>query len=159
MSWFSKATSWVGNAVKSVGNAVKSVASVALPVAGFAVGLVAPSLGEGIGKLASKIGGKLSEVTGIGDGKPGILGIGDGEPGILGIGTGKNKAAKAEEIADLAMEKMKPLLAKLEQPGGTLSEPEKLKLAQLQAEADMKKDGVSPMALIGGGILFLLALL
>jgi hypothetical protein len=145
VSWFSKATSWVGNAVKSV-------ASVALPIAGFAVGLVSPTIGNAITKVADKIGGAVANITGIGDGKPGILGIGDGQPGILGIGTGKAKEEQAKEIAAMAVEQMQPLLAKLQTSQG-LTEPEKVQLAKLQADADMKSEGM------GGIIPWLIGLL
>lgn len=161
MTWFSKAASWVG---KNVG----TIAKVALPVVGFAAGLIAPSIGSAIGKLADKIGNKVSDITGIGDGKPGIFGIGDGLPGVFGIGTGKSK----EELIKAAVSRMKELLEKkdpspaekseLEDVKKTASESEEgRKLAEKAKEAaskDMKKDGINPLYLVGGGLLALFAL-
>lgn len=160
MSWFSKAASWVG---KNVG----TIAQVALPVVGFAAGLLVPSVGTAIGKLADKIGNKVSDITGIGDGKPGILGIGDGLPGLLGIGTGKNK----EELIKAAVSRMKELLEKKDPSPAERAELEDVKktasqsdegaeLARKAKEAaskDMKKEGINPMLLVGGGLLALFA--
>lgn len=147
MSWFSKLGSW---AKKNV----STIATVALPIAGFAVGLVAPGVGATIGKLADKFGNKVAAITGIGDGKPGVFGIGDGLPGILGIGTGKGRQA----MIDAAVEKIKALTSKADS-GIELSPPEKLELLQAkkQADSDMKKDGVNPLFLVGGGLLALFA--
>jgi hypothetical protein len=143
MSFFSS----IGDAFKKVGSVVGKVASVALPVAGFAVGLVAPALGAGISKVADKLGNKVSQITGIGDGKPGILGIGDGLPGILGIGTGKNKA---ENIAATAKAVVKAMETK-EKSGEVLTAEEQA--AKTQAEADIKKEsGINPLYLLLGGL-------
>lgn len=147
MKWLGKLKSWAG---KNAG----TIAKVALPIAGFAVGLVAPGVGATIGKLADKIGNKVAGMTGIGDGKPGILGIGDGLPGILGIGTGKGRKA----MIDAAVEQIKALTAKADS-GVELTPPEKLQLLQAkqQAGSDMKKDGINPLFLVGGGLLALFA--
>lgn len=152
MSLFSKFGRWVKKTAGNVGDALGNVSSVLLPVAGFAVGLLSPKLGETIGNLADKIGNKVSKITGIGDGKPGVLGIGDGLPGLLGIGTGKGKAKKQTDIAKLVLA---ALTAK--EDSGTPLTPEE-KTAKTEAEADMKKDGVNPLFLLGGGLLALFAL-
>lgn len=148
MKWLKKLSSWT---VKNAG----TIAKVALPLAGFAVGMVAPGVGATIGKLADKFGNKVASITGVGDGKPGVLGIGDGLPGILGIGTGKARQA----MIDAAVEKIKALTSKVNS-GVELSPPEKLELQQAkkQADRDMKKDGINPLVLVGGGLLALFAL-
>lgn len=155
MTWFSKAASWVGKNVKAV-------ASVALPIAATVVGLVSPQIGAGIGKLADKIGNKIADVTGIGDGKPGIFGIGDGLPGVFGIGTGKGAADTARQ----AVEAIEAIKAKVK--GGvplTVQESAILQTTQANdanaknaAGNDMKKEGINPLYIFGGGILALLAL-
>lgn len=146
MSWFSKAFDWV----KDKG---ASIAKVALPIAGFAVGLVAPGIGATIGKVADKLGNKLSDITGIGDGKPGVFGIGDGLPGIMGIGTGKGKAADIKAQAEAVVKAMGDKAA----AGQALTAEEQA--AKARAEADIKKEtGVNPLVWIAGGIAALLML-
>jgi hypothetical protein len=153
MSWLSSAVNWV----KDKGS---TIAKVALPIAGFAVGLVAPGVGAAIGNIADKIGNKLSDLTGIGDNKPGVFGIGDGLPGIAGIGTGKGKEAEAQRIAGYvtdALEAKKVLVKSLADKvasGQPLTAEEQK--AKAQAEADIKKEsGVNPAWLIGGLLAFL----
>ena len=147
MKWLKKLGSWTA---KNAG----TIAKVALPIAGFAVGMVAPGVGATIGKLADKLGNKVAGMTGIGDGKPGVFGIGDGLPGILGVGTGKARQA----MIDAAVEKIKALTSKVNS-GVELSPPEQLELQQAkkQADRDMKKDGINPLVLVGGGLLALFA--
>lgn len=145
MSIFSKLGKWVKEKAAPIAKAV-------LPVAGFAVGLVAPGVGAAIGKVADTIGNKIKDVTGIGDGKPGVLGFGDGLPGILGIGTGK---AALEKLKKENYDLISQVEVKLKK-GEPLSAPEKL--AYEQAKRDMKSEGINPLYLIGGALLGLLAL-
>lgn len=147
MTWISKLASW---GKKNGG----TIASVGLGVAGFVAGLAAPGVGAAIGKIADKIGNKASEISGVGDGKPGVFGIGDGLPGLFGIGTGKAK----EALVKMAVDRIKALQAKAS-GGAELTPPEKLELADAKktAEADMKKEGINPLILVGGGLLALFA--
>lgn len=166
MSWLSKAASWgkktIGKATSYVGNNIGTVAAIVLPVVGFAAGLAAPGVGAAIGKFADKLGNKVSKVTGIGDGKPGVFGIGDGLPGLFGVGTGKGK----EKFIQSILGRVKDLTAK-KASGADLTDEENRELengkrtadseAGKEAAKDMKKDGVNPLVLLGGGLLALFA--
>lgn len=145
MTWLSKLGSWTK---KNLG----TIAQVALPVVGFAAGLVAPGVGATIGRLADKFGNKVASITGVGDSKPGILGIGDGLPGVLGIGTGKGKLKKTVDIAKLVLAALK----EKEDSGVPLTSEEKT--AKTEAQADMKKEGLNPLFLLGGAALAFFAL-
>lgn len=147
---------WLRNLGKWTKKNAGTIAKVALPVVGFAAGLVAPGVGATIGKLADKLGNKVSGMTGIGDGKPGILGIGDGQPGILGIGTGKGIL---KNLKKAAIDKIESLQTKVEAGGElTATETAELAVAKRQAGDDMKKDGINPLFLLGGALLGLFAL-
>lgn len=144
-TWLKKLGSW---SKKNGG----LLAKVGLAGVGFAAGMVAPGVGATIGKLADKFGNKAAAMTGIADGKRGILGIGDRLPGILGIGTGKNIE---DAVRRFASEKVKTLESKAEL---TSIEKDELALAKRQAGSDMKKEGVNPLFILGGGLLALFAL-
>lgn len=138
-------------AKKNIGK-IGAVAGVASLAAGFIPG-VGPLVSKAIDAVGNKVK-KTGATLGIGDGKPGVFGIGDGLPGIFGIGTGKGAAARVQNTT----EEVEAIEAKV-LAGDVLTAQQAAihKLAEKQALADMKKDGVNPLVLLGGGLLALFA--
>lgn len=155
MSFLKKLVKKAGNVVKDVGKGIAKAKDVLLPIAGVAAGLALPGIGGIVGKVVGKIGGKaggaigkISQITGIGDGKPGVFGIGDDAPGILGIGTGAAALKALKKLTGQDLENIKSADVKLAK-GEALTLPEQL---AKQKQADVEPDSGIPgwLKVVGG---------